>query len=346
MTFNFYKFKSGGKDSSSLQNQFYFFGQNCFNLSNMKAPRILNAKDFELYFKDEFWRFAAETICRRHALGFRELKRSEHGENIIFFVDDAFIIKIYTPFRNGFTREKAALRFASGKTSLPLPEILFEGEIEGFDYLVMTQLGGGTITRADWLKLKTGDQIEIVSNLAAGLKELHSHNADEIDFDWQNFIAHQTETVLDRQKMSGASAEWLERLPQYLEENLPLLQPDIPPVFLHGDVHFGNLRLSETSGKWKISGLFDFADSLKGFCEYDFVAVGVLMIQGQGEIQREFFRAYGYVENEMDETLRRRLMLLTILYECSDLRKYALRLAPEAVDYTLEKLEKSIWNFC
>jgi hypothetical protein len=38
-------------------------------------------------------------------------------------------------------------------------------------------------------------------------------------------------------------------------------------------------------------------------------------------------------------------MLLTILYECSDLRKYALRLRPEAVNFTLEELERAIWNF-
>lgn len=135
-------------------------------------------------------------------------------------------------------------------------------------------------------------------------------------------------------------------MPGYLEETLPLLQTNLPPVFLHGDVHFGNLRLTQTNSEWQISGLFDLADSLKGFHEYEFVAIGVLMIQGQGELQREFFRAYGYKENEIDAGLRRRLMLLTILYECSDLRKYALRLKPEAVDLTLDELERAIWNFC
>lgn len=311
----------------------------------MKAPSILTAKDFELYFRDEIWRGAAETICRRHALTFREVKRSEHGENIIFLIDDAFIVKIYTPFRDGFRREKTALAFTFGKTSLPLPEILFEGEIEGFDYLVTTQLGGASVPRDGSRKLKTKERIEIVSNLAAGLKELHSLDAAEIDFDWQRFIERQTKTVLERQKANGANPEWLEKIPVYLEENLKLLPKDLPPVFLHGDVHFGNLRFTETNGKSKISGLFDFADSLKGFHEYEFVAIGVLMIQGQGEIQREFFRAYGYKENEIDEALRRRLMLLTILYECSDLRKYALRLKPEAVDLSLEELERAIWNF-
>ena len=94
-----------------------------------------------------------------------------------------------------------------------------------------------------------------------------------------------------------------------------------------------------------ISGLFDFADSLKGFYEYEFVAIGVLMIQGQGDLQREFFRAYGYADLDIDVELRRRLMLLTILYEHSSLRRYAERLGPGTEKLGLEELERAIWNF-
>ena len=92
--------------------------------------------------------------------------------------------------------------------------------------------------------------------------------------------------------------------------------------------------------------MFDFADSLKGSNEYDFLAVGVLMIQGQGDLQREFFRFYGYENSEINENLRKRLMLLTMFYEWSDLRRYAIRLREEALDYSLLELEKAIWNFC
>jgi hygromycin-B 7''-O-kinase len=308
-------------------------------------PSISTAEEFARHFDAEFWRGFAETICRRHDLSFRNLQRATAGENIVFLVDDAFVIKIYTPFRGGFRREKAGLEFAQNKTSLILPEILFEGEIENFKYLVLNRLEGVLMSREIWLGLETRKQIEIVAQLADGLKELHSHDARAIDFDWRKFIGQQAATVVERQKAGGASLAWLERLPDYLAESLPLVPKDAENVFLHGDVHFGNLRLSETSGKWRISGLFDFADSLKGAREYDFVAVGVLMIQGQAELQREFFRAYGYAENEIDEVLRRRVMLFTILYECSDLRKYALRLKPEAVDLTLDELERAIWNF-
>jgi hygromycin-B 7''-O-kinase len=311
----------------------------------MKLSSITTAEDFSAHFKNEMWLEAARIICRRHDISFRHLTRAEHGENIVFLVDERFVIKIYTPFRKGFAREKAALEFVRNKTSIPLPEILFAGEIEGFEYLILNHLEGVSMTREIWLGLDKSEQIQIVLQLGNGLKEMHSHNSDALNFDWQKFIAHQAETVFQRQKSNGANVEWLERLPFYLEENLSLLPQSFAPVFLHGDVHFGNLRFVKTNGKWRVSGLFDFADSLKGFYEYEFVAVGVLMIQGQSEIQREFLLSYGYKENDLDEILRRRLMLLTILYECSNLRKYALRLTPEAINYTLDELEKNIWSF-
>ena len=69
------------------------------------------------------------------------------------------------------------------------------------------------------------------------------------------------------------------------------------------------------------------------------------MIQGKRELQRAHFLAYGYKETDLDLDFRARLMLLTILYECSNLRRYAERLRPEAVNYTFEELERAIWAF-
>ncbi|MDQ6788717.1 MAG: aminoglycoside phosphotransferase family protein [Acidobacteriota bacterium] len=310
-----------------------------------KFPEIKTAQEFIFHFKDKFWLEAAALICRRHKIVFQVLRRSEHGENVVFLVDDSFVIKIFTPFRNGFERESEALALARGKTSLPVPEIFFAGEIENFKYFVTTQFSGDSITRDVWLALKKKDQTKILSQLANGLKELHSHAAPTKNFDWRKFVEYQANTTIERQKSSGANAEWLANLPEFLNTNLKLLPLDSAPSFMHGDVHFGNLRLAKKDGRLQISGLFDFADSLSGFYEYEFVAVGVLMIQGQGELQREFFRAYGYKEEELNENLRARLMLLTILYECSSLRKYALRLKPEAIDFTLAELERAIWNF-
>ena len=307
----------------------------------MKIPAV---RDFTLQFKSEIWRSVAESICRRHRIDFDVLRRAEHGESIVFLIDEKLVIKFYVPTKNAMTREKTSLEIA--RTNLKIPEIVAFGEIEDYKYLITTQIVGEAMTRALWLELQKREQIQILSGLAEGLKQLHQSNAAKIDFDWNGFVAHQAETCFERQKFCNVNDEILKELPAFLEENLKLLPPDLPQVFLHGDVHFGNLRMRKIGEQWEIAGLFDFADSLKGFREYDFLAIGLLMIQGQGDLQREFFRFFDYADAEMNETMRRRLMLLTCFYEWSDLRRYAVRLRPEAVDYSLGELERAIWNFC
>ena len=306
----------------------------------MKLPRH---DQYAAEFRSEAWRAAAVEIVRRHGLACNELRRAEHGDNVVFLIDDAFALKIYEPIKNARERERAAL--AAARTTLALPEIVASGAIEDYRYLVTTQIKGELMTRDRWLTLPARKQISLLEELAEGLRALHQTDASAVAFDWPAFVARQAATCYERQKACGVNRPLLEAIPAFVEENFPLIETAAPPVFLHGDVHFGNLRLGRQAGRWRINGLFDFADSLKGAPEYDFLAVGVLMIQGQGALQREFFRAYGYADENIDETLQRRLMLLTMFYEWSDLRRYAIRLRPEAVDYPLDRLMREIWNF-
>ncbi|MDQ3710913.1 MAG: aminoglycoside phosphotransferase family protein [Acidobacteriota bacterium] len=311
----------------------------------MKFPIITNKEEFDEHFQSRVWLDAAKQICRRHQISFTRLKRSENGEHIVFLIDDSFVIKIYRPFRRCFEREKKALEFVGGRTNFKIPEIVQIGEIEGFNYTLMTQLSGVAMTRAAWLTLPRNEQVAVVAELAVGLKTIHSLDADSFDCDWSEFVEDRANTFVERQIARDVNSQVIESLPAFIETNLKLLPKDFRTVFLHGDVHFGNLRFQKSGGEWQISGLFDFADSRCGFHEYDFLAVGILMIQGQAEIQREFFKSYGYHENQLDKSFRKRLMMLTMLYETSDLRRYAQRLKPEAVDFTLEELERAIWSF-
>lgn len=314
-----------------------------------QLPEILNPADFNLHFNNEVWRQVVSEICLRHKISFSTLQRSTEGENIIFFVDENYVVKIFAPVREQFQREVAALEFFHGRSELETPELVFRGELEGWFYVVMKRLSG-VVLRPHWPGLKAPERIEIAEQLGAALRQFHTHNKSlppNISEwrNWQEFIEHQAKTSLERQKAAGANPEWLESLPQFLENINQLLPTDFETTFLHGDVHSGNLLARKINGRWKLTGLFDFGDSFCGFHEYEFVAPGVLMFQGDGQAQKTFLTAYGYRESELDENLRSRLMLLTILYECSDLKKYALRLAPEAVDFSLRELAQAIWAF-
>jgi hygromycin-B 7''-O-kinase len=317
-------------------------------MAHLKLPIIADADQYKNHFNDDVWQQAAALICARHNIPDAPLQRSRQGENIIFFVDQRFVIKIYAPFRESYRREKAALEFARGKLCIETPEILCAGELEGWSYLVMTRLAGFP-AREVWPEIEMRGRIEIVSRLGVALRNLHNHAAplshSALNLDWHGFIERQAQTCVERQRACGANPQWLNSLPAYVDARSKLLPTRYKPVLLHGDVHFGNLLLAEENGRWRISGLFDFGDSLCGFHEYEFVAPGVLMVQGARELQRALLLAYGYKESQLDANLRARLMLLTILYECSDLRKYALRLMPEALNFTLQELEAAIWTF-
>src|SRR5207237_5976500 len=122
---------------------------------------------------------------------------------------------------------RLALEFSSGKTPLPISQIIATGEIEGFEYLITDRLPGRQMLRPEWLGLSGPAQIGLLTQLAYGLKELHSHDAGGIHFDWNEFVEIQVESVMDRQRAAGGNPEWSESLPKYLETYLPLL-PDRP----------------------------------------------------------------------------------------------------------------------
>lgn len=311
----------------------------------MKFTLIQTKEDFEANFQNEIWLEAAKEICDRHRVSFDEIKRAGGSEHIVFLIDEKFVLKIYKPFRNCFEREMKSLEFVSGKTDFVIPEIVHAGEFEHFRYVLMTQLSGDSMTRADWLKIPEKVQSEFISKLAAGLKQLHALSAASFENDWADFVKNRAETFIERQIAHGVNKRVLDALPKFIEENLASIPTNEKSVFMHADVHFGNLRVSNSNGKLQIAELFDFADSRVGFHEYEFLAIGVLMMQGQGNLQREFFKSYGYTEKVLDETMRKRLMMLTMLYETADLRRYAVRLKPEAVEFSLDELEKGIWSF-
>ena len=302
-------------------------------------------QEFVERFHDLVWIEIGHELFARSGVRVASITRSVQGESVVLLGDDRYVLKIYRPWKRGFDRETSALQWLDGGLPVATPKVVAVGELEGYKYLITTALPGRLMTRAEWLTLDRASQVSLVAHLAELFQALHGLDADGIDFDWPAFVTTNAAGAVERQRSEGGNPEWVESLPAYIERNLLLVRTARPHVLLHGDVHFGNLMVVEEGGRLKISGLLDFADSLRGLHEYDFLAPGVLMFQGQGDLQREFFRRYGYADADINEEMRRRMMMLTILYEFSSLRRYAERLSPEAMNLSLEELERAIWSF-
>ena len=317
---------------------------------SLKLPTISNLREYESCFHDDVWKMVAAEICRQNGISFGKLHRSPGGENIVFLVDKSFVTKIFAPFRNRCSREVSALTLAQGRSLINTPMLIGSGEIDGWSYLVTTQLAGSALS-IFWNSVAKRDQFEIVSKLGVAMKQLHSWEVEMKETKsrrhlvWSAFLERQVLYSVQPERVQGVSQHWVESLFGYLATNLSLLPKDPKCVLLHGDIHPGNFLLKVEQGQWKIAGLIDFGDSLSGFHEYDFVRPAMHMAFGNRDLQRTLLLAYGYKEKELNLTLRRRLMLLTILHEGSHLQDAAQRLGSKAHQLSLEELESKIWCF-
>ena len=86
---------------------------------------------------------AALDIARSHGLRCATPHFFTTGTNLVVGLDDRLILKIFPPLlRRQFVSERAALSQLRGRLTIAIPEIVVEGERDGWPYLVMTRLSG------------------------------------------------------------------------------------------------------------------------------------------------------------------------------------------------------------
>src|SRR5690606_35275918 len=114
-----------------------------------------------LHDEPERWRDAVAAIARRHRPGAR-VTPSPLGTSLVAFVNEDLIIKVYPPFlRSHWDFERRALSHLAGKLSLPTPELVAEGEHEGWPYLLSTRLEGAPFAEG-WREASEGDRCRLL----------------------------------------------------------------------------------------------------------------------------------------------------------------------------------------
>jgi hygromycin-B 7''-O-kinase len=207
-----------------------------------------------------------------------------------------------------------------GRLSVPIPRILFEGERDGWPYLIITRLPGILGTQA-WPALPEDQKERVLTEIGATIAEVQRVPLGELSRigpQWDQFIAGQIEGCRARHQRLGLPRKFLDGLDQLVGEAATLVPMDAPPVILTGEYIPENFLLSCDAAGWRLSGLIDFGDVMTGWGEYDLLGPSAFMTAGMPRRVRSLLEGFGYSRADMTPTLTRRLMALFLLHRFSD----------------------------
>ncbi len=284
-------------------------------------PRLPDFEAFRTWRADTSrWLPAALDIAQSHGLKTAAPHVFTTGTNLVIGLGEDLILKIFPPvLRAQFISERASLAQLRGRLSIPIPDILFEGERDGWPYLVMTRLDG-TVGSEVWPALPEDQKERVLGQIGAVIAEVQRAPPGElsnIEPGWPQFISRQIEGCRIRHARLGLPAKFLDGFDDMLRDAATLIQLD-RPVILIGEYIPENFLLSRDRDGWRLSGLFDFGDVMTGFGEYDLLGPSAFMTAGIKRRVRSLFEGFGYSSADVDAAMKRRLMALMLLHRASD----------------------------
>lgn len=267
------------------------------------------------------WLPIALDIARSHGLTGAAPHVFSTGTNVVMALDEKLILKIFPPFlRPQFVSERGSLAQLRGRLRVAIPEIVAEGERDGWPYLVFTRLPGVFGSEA-WLKLSETEKERVLVEIGQTIAEVQRvplGDLADIEPRWDRFLSAQIEGCRARHERLGLPRKFLDGLDELLRDAERLIPLDRPPVILTGEYIPENFLLSRDSAGWGLSGLIDFGDVMTGWCEYDLLGPSGFMTAGVPRRVRSLFEGYGYSSADINPDLKRRLMALTLLHRFSD----------------------------
>jgi hygromycin-B 7''-O-kinase len=285
-------------------------------------PSLTNFEAFQTWRADVSQCLAAALdIARSHGLPHTNPHLFSTGTNLVVGLDDRLILKIFPPFlRSQFVSERISLAQLRGRLSVPIPEIVLEGERDQWPYLVITRLSG-ILGKEAWPALPEDQKERVLAQIGETIAEVQRvpvGDLSRIEPRWRQFMSRQIEGCRARHERLGLPQKYLDGLGELLREAAALIPMDTPPVILTGEFIPENFVLSRDSRGWRLSGLIDFGDVMTGWGEYDLLGPSAFMTAGMPRRVRSLFEGFGYSQADINFTMKRRLMALLLLHRASD----------------------------
>jgi len=267
------------------------------------------------------WLPVALDIARAHGLSGIKPQVFATGTNLVVALDERLILKLFPPLlRHQFVSERGALSVLYGRLNLPIPEIVAEGERDGWPYLVITRLAGVLGSEA-WPALPEQQKERVLVQIGETIAQVQCVPPGallDIEPRWDTFMRAQIAGCRARHERLGLAPKFLGGLDDLLHDAAELIPMDAPQVILTGEYIPENFLLVREGDGWRLAGLIDFGDVQTGFGDYDLLGPSAFMAAGRPRRVRSLFEGFGYSRNDVTFALKRRLMTLMLLHRASD----------------------------
>jgi hygromycin-B 7''-O-kinase len=288
----------------------------------ISLPSFTDFQTFRTWRADpSHWLPAAIDIAGSHGVACTAPQIFLTGTNLVVALDGHLILKIFPPIlRPQFVSERGSLAQLHGRLRVSIPEIVFEGERDGWPYLTITRLPGVLGAEA-WPSLPEDQKERVLAEIGETIAEVQRVPVgalEQVEPRWDTFMRGQLEQCRTRHERLGLPGKFLDGLDDLLRDATELIPMDSPPVILTGEYIPENFLLNCRHGAWHLAGLIDFGDVLTGWGEYDLLGPSAFMAAGMPRRVRSLFTGFGYSRADVTFALKRRLMALMLLHRASD----------------------------
>jgi hygromycin-B 7''-O-kinase len=312
-------------------------------------PTSIEKQHFRAWRSDpKLWLPIAIDIAKGLSLPREQVEVFSDGTNLVVGLSGALVLKIYPPFlRHQHFSERTTLPLLKGRVSVAIPEVIAEGERDGWPYLVISRLHGELGTNV-WSNLPEDQKEGVLRQIGQTIAEVQSAPLGDLVSlrpQWLNFLQEQITNCRSRHIGLGLPEKFLNELDDLISEALALIPIDKPPVILTGEYIPENFLLASRDGRWELAGSIDFGDVMTGWREYDLLGPSAFMTAGRLGRVRSLLQGFGYLNEDMSPALGRRLLALMFLHRASDPLKHICIPGWELRMRTLSELQQMLWPF-
>ena len=285
------------------------------------------------------WSRVARAIARRHGLE-GEFEPYASGSDVGCRVGDAGG-KLTTPQWVGELGVQRALQdHLSGRLPFAVPEVLAEGELEGWPYLIMQRLTAPSLAQV-WPQLGGRERLRLAARLGAATAALHAVPPPALPGpSWASFRRGLREGLASRYRERGLDPTWAAQLEPFVRAVEPF--PACGLVLLHTELLGEHVLVEDGPRGWDVAGLIDLADGRAGSAEYDFVAPVEFVFRGQPGCLRAFLQGYGYPAEALGLHTQRRLLAWGLLHRYGSVGRM-LAVAGQPAPSSLEQVARRVY---